>query len=97
MGGQRPLTPGHQGFPGGQANPAGVEVLGTDRLAQAAVMTGVGNQGVGQAPFRQEIDQPFFRGRKLLHVVLEIGAVLDALGAGAGEAAGGFWPGPRRR
>ena len=58
-------------------------------------MTGIRNQGVGQAPFRQEIDQPFFRGRKLRHVVLKIGAVLDALGAGAGEAAGGFGPGRR--
>ena len=97
MGGQRPLTPGYQGFPGCQTGPAGVEVLGANRLAQAAVMTGVGNQGVSQAPFPEEADQFFFRARKLLHIVLEKGAVLDALGAGAGEAAGGFGPGRRRR
>ncbi len=42
MGGQRPLTPGHQGFPGCQAGLSGVEVLGADRLAEAAVMTGIG-------------------------------------------------------
>ena len=93
MGGQRPLAPGHQGFPGCQADPAGVEVLGADRLAQAAVMAGVGDQGVGLAPFPEEADQLFFRVGKLLHIMLEKGAVLDALGAGAGEAAGGFGPG----
>ena len=84
MRGQRPLAPGHQGFPGRQADPAGVEVLGANRLAEAAVMAGVGNQGVSDAPFPQETDQPFFRVGKLLHIVLEKGAVLDALGAGAG-------------
>ncbi len=66
MRGQRPFTAGHQGFPGRQAGPAGVEVLGADRLAEAAVMAGVGNQGVSQAPFPQETDQLFFRAGKLL-------------------------------
>ena len=47
MGRQRPLTSGHQGLPGRQAGLAGVQVLGADRLAEAAVMAGVGNQGVG--------------------------------------------------
>ena len=53
-------------------------------------MAGVGNQGVIQAPFLQETHQPFFRARKLWHIVLEKGAVLDTLGASAAQAAGGF-------
>ena len=51
MRGQRPLAAGHQGFPGRQTGPAGVKVLGADRLTEAAVMAGVGNQGVSQTPF----------------------------------------------
>ena len=70
-----------------------MEALGANCLAEPAVMAGVGDQGVGGPPLLEQTDQLFCRVRKLVHIVLEKGAVLDTLRAGAGEATGGFGPG----